>query len=88
MRAVRPLRRSAYRRLVAVLALSVLAEGLWTLAALAGPVGAVAGLTPVFLVAGLAPGALGILALVLGRLGPDEVAHPLDAVPTEVPRAA
>jgi hypothetical protein len=32
MRALRPLRRSAYRRLASALALSVLAEGLWTLA--------------------------------------------------------
>src|SRR4051794_32212718 len=32
MRALRPLRRSAYRRLATALALSVLAEGLWTLA--------------------------------------------------------
>ena len=52
--------------------------------ALAGPVGAVAGLTPVFLAAGLVPLVIGAVALVLGRLGPDEVAHPLDAVPAEV----
>jgi MFS family permease len=51
---------------------------------LAGPVGAVAGLTPVFLAAGLVPLVIGAVALVLGRLGPDEVAHPLDAVPAEV----
>ncbi|WP_433785499.1 MFS transporter [Actinomycetospora sp. CA-101289] len=49
--------------------------------ALAGPVGAVAGLTPVFLVAGLVPLGVGAVALVLGRLGPDELAHPLDVVP-------
>ena len=47
--------------------------------ALAGPVSAVAGLTPVFLVAGLVPLLFGAVALVVGRLGPDELAHPLDA---------
>ncbi|MEJ2867044.1 MFS transporter [Actinomycetospora sp. OC33-EN08] len=47
--------------------------------ALAGPVSAVAGLTPVFLVAGLAPLLIGAVALGLGRLGPDELAHPMDA---------
>jgi MFS family permease len=45
---------------------------------LAGPVSEVAGLTPVFLAAGLVPLVVGALALVLGRLGPDERAHPLD----------
>ena len=49
--------------------------------ALAGPVGAAVGLTPVFLAAGLVPPVLGALALLLGRLGSDEVAHPLDVVP-------
>ena len=47
--------------------------------ALAGPVSVVAGLTPVFLVAGLVPLLFGAVALVVGRLGPDELAHPLDA---------
>lgn len=47
--------------------------------ALAGPVSGVVGLTPVFVVAALAPVAIGAVALVLGRLGPDELAHPLDA---------
>lgn len=46
--------------------------------ALAGPASAVVGLTPVFLVAGLGPVAVGAVALALGRLGPDELAHPLD----------
>ncbi|GAA4934748.1 putative MFS family arabinose efflux permease [Actinomycetospora succinea] len=61
---------------------------------LAGPVSEVVGLTPVFLAAGLAPLVFGVLALVLGRLGPDEIAHPLDvAVPDDdttsgEPRAA
>ncbi|WP_328302616.1 MFS transporter [Actinomycetospora sp. NBC_00405] len=52
--------------------------------ALAGPVSVVAGLTPVFLVAGLVPLLFGAVALVVGRLGPDELAHPLDAA-DEVP---
>lgn len=62
--------------------------------ALAGPVSEVAGLTPVFLAAGLVPLAFGVLALVLGRLGPDEIAHPLDVAAvdddaeTGAPRAA
>jgi MFS family permease len=46
--------------------------------ALAGPASAVLGLTPVFLVAAFAPVAIGAVALVVGRLGPDELAHPLD----------
>ena len=46
--------------------------------ALAGPASAVVGLTPVFLVAGLGPVVVGAVALALGRLGPDELAHPLD----------
>lgn len=54
--------------------------------ALAGPVSVVAGLTPVFLVAGLVPLLFGAVALVVGRLGPDELAHPLDAA-DEVPAA-
>ena len=36
------------------------------------------GLTPVFVVAAVAPVLIGAVALVLGRLGPDERAHPLD----------
>ncbi|MHC1558466.1 MFS transporter [Actinomycetospora sp. C-140] len=61
--------------------------------ALAGPVSEGVGLTPVFLVAGLVPIVFGALALVLGRLGPDEIAHPLDvATPDDAaagePRAA
>jgi MFS family permease len=48
--------------------------------ALAGPASAVVGLTPVFLVAGLAPLLAGAVALLVGRLGPDELGHPLDVV--------
>ncbi|MEJ2860882.1 MFS transporter [Actinomycetospora flava] len=61
---------------------------------LAGPVSEVAGLTPVFLAAGLVPLAFGALALIAGRLGPDEIAHPLDVPVTDddaasgTPRAA
>lgn len=51
--------------------------------ALAGPVSEVVGLTPVFLAAGLVPIVVGALALILGRLGPDEIAHPLDAPATD-----
>ncbi|MFC5065244.1 MFS transporter [Actinomycetospora atypica] len=46
--------------------------------ALAGPASVVVGLTPVFLVAGLGPVLVGAVALALGRLGPDELAHPLE----------
>jgi MFS family permease len=59
---------------------------------LAGPASEAVGLTAVFVAAGLVPVVLGGLALVLGRLGPDEIAHPLDAAvpdePGELPRAA
>lgn len=53
--------------------------------ALAGPVSELVGLTPVFLAAGLVPIAFGAAALGLGRLGPDETAHPLE-VATPDPR--
>lgn len=46
--------------------------------ALAGPVSGAVGLEPVFLVASVVPLAVGGAALLLGRLGPDELAHPLD----------
>ncbi|MCD2188699.1 MFS transporter [Actinomycetospora soli] len=48
--------------------------------ALAGPVSTAVGLTPVFLVAGIAPVLIGAVALLLGRLGPDELAHPMDGL--------
>ena len=54
--------------------------------ALAGPISVVAGLTLVFLVAGLVPLLFGAVALVVGRWGRDELAHPLD-VADEVPVA-
>ena len=46
--------------------------------ALAGPVSEVLGLTATFLVAGLAPPVLGLVAIVAARLPADEMAHPLD----------
>jgi MFS family permease len=46
--------------------------------ALAGPISGAVGLEPVFLVASVVPLLVGGIALLLGRLGPDELAHPLD----------
>ncbi len=46
--------------------------------ALAGPVSALVGLQTTFLVAGVAPLVIAVVALVLGRLPADEIAHPLD----------
>jgi predicted MFS family arabinose efflux permease len=51
--------------------------------ALAGTVSEVIGLTATFLVAGLAPPLLAVVAIVAARLPADELAHPLD-----VPAAA
>jgi hypothetical protein len=50
--------------------------------ALAGTVSEVIGLTATFLVAGLAPTLLAVVAIVAARLPADELAHPLD-VPAE-----
>jgi MFS family permease len=46
--------------------------------ALAGTVGEVVGLEAVFLVAGLAPPVLAVVAIAAARMPADEVAHPLD----------
>ena len=46
--------------------------------ALAGTVSEVIGLTATFLVAGLAPPVLGLVAIVAARMPADETAHPLD----------
>ena len=46
--------------------------------ALAGTVSEVIGLTATFLVAGLAPPVLAVVAIVGARLPADEIAHPLD----------
>jgi MFS family permease len=45
--------------------------------ALAGPAADAFGITAVFIVAGLVPAIVGPLALIIGRLRADEVAHPL-----------
>jgi MFS family permease len=57
--------------------------------ALAGTVSEVIGLTTTFLVAGLAPAVLAVVAVVAARLPADEIAHPLDvpAEPTPAPTA-
>jgi MFS family permease len=46
--------------------------------ALAGPAGAVLGLTTVFLIAGIGPAVVSLLVVYLGRMPSDEIAHPLD----------
>ena len=46
--------------------------------ALAGTISEVVGLTTVFLVAGLAPMVMAVLAIVWARMPADEIAHPLD----------
>jgi predicted MFS family arabinose efflux permease len=46
--------------------------------ALAGTVGELVGLTTVFLVAGIAPLVLAVVAVVWARMPADEIAHPLD----------
>ncbi|MFI7068050.1 MFS transporter [Kribbella sp. NPDC050124] len=46
--------------------------------ALAGPAGAVFGLTAVFLVAGIGPALVSVLVVYFGRMPSDEIAHPLD----------
>lgn len=50
--------------------------------ALAGPVSTLVGLQATFLVAGLAPPVLAVIAILAARLPADEIAHPLD-VPAE-----
>ncbi len=46
--------------------------------ALAGPVGEAIGLGPAFVVAGLVPPVLAVAAILIWRLGKDEIAHPLE----------
>jgi hypothetical protein len=55
--------------------------------ALAGPVSELIGLTATFLIGGLLPPVLAVLAIVAARLPADEIAHPLD-VPAEPAREA
>ena len=50
--------------------------------ALAGPISELVGLRTTFLVAGLAPTVLAVVAIVWARMPQDELAHPLD-VPAE-----
>ncbi|SNR37057.1 MFS transporter [Blastococcus mobilis] len=52
--------------------------------ALAGTISQVIGLTTTFLVAGLVPPLLAVVAIVAARLPADEIAHPLDVVPPPV----
>jgi hypothetical protein len=57
--------------------------------ALAGTVSEVIGLTTTFLLAGLVPPVLAVVAIVGARMTTDEIAHPLDpAEPTEAAREA
>jgi len=51
--------------------------------ALAGPFGDAVGIAPAFLVAGLVPVVLALGTLWIAKLGPDELAHPLDVLPEE-----
>jgi predicted MFS family arabinose efflux permease len=55
--------------------------------ALAGPVSELIGLTATFLIGGLAPAALAVIAIVAARMPDDEIAHPLDVVPEPLPAA-
>ena len=47
--------------------------------AIAGPAGESLGLPVVFLIAGLAPLLIGVVAIIAARMRRDEIAHPLDA---------
>jgi MFS family permease len=49
--------------------------------ALAGPLGELVGIPIMFLIAGIAPLVLAVLTLLIARLGPDELANPLDPTP-------
>ena len=50
--------------------------------AVAGPVGEAVGLGPAFLVAGVVPTALAVVTVLAARMPRDEIANPLDAVPS------
>ena len=54
--------------------------------ALAGPVSELIGLTATFVVGGVAPAVLAVIAIVAARLPADEIAHPLDVVPEPQPQ--
>nr|WP_082510375.1 MFS transporter [Leifsonia sp. Leaf325] len=51
--------------------------------AIAGPIGEAIGIAPAFLFAGLVPVGLALATLLIARLGPDELAHPLDDLPPD-----
>ncbi|WP_207904551.1 MFS transporter [Agromyces fucosus] len=51
--------------------------------AIAGPAGETVGLPVVFLIAGVAPLVIGVVAIVAARMTRDEIAHPLDALLVE-----
>lgn len=53
--------------------------------ALAGPAGAVFGIAPVFIVAGILPAFLSLIAIYGARLHHDELANPLDDTPETAP---
>src|SRR3954470_22543923 len=55
--------------------------------ALAGTVSQVIGLTATFLIAGLVPPVLAVVAILVARLPADEIEHPLDVVPEVRPEA-
>jgi MFS family permease len=54
--------------------------------ALAGPVSELLGLRATFLLGGLAPTALAVVAILVARMPADEIAHPLDVVPEPEPQ--
>ena len=56
--------------------------------ALAGPAGAVLGLTTVFVIAGVGPALVSLLVVYFGRMPSDEIAHPLDQPGTAAASAA
>ena len=55
--------------------------------ALAGPVSELIGLTGTFLLGGIAPLVLAVIAIVAARMPDDEIAHPLDVPAEPVPEA-
>ena len=56
--------------------------------AFAGPAGEALGLPVVFLIAGVAPLVIGIVAIIAARMTRDEIAHPIDAIDAASEEAA
>jgi hypothetical protein len=56
--------------------------------AFAGPAGESLGLPVVFLIAGVAPLVIGVVAIIAARMTRDEIAHPLDTVDAASEEAA